>query len=48
MDFREVEELIVDYLVENGDLDVYKLLFNKFLKFLETLDNESRLFYIDK
>lgn len=48
MDFRETEEIIMDYLVENEHLDIYKQLLNKFIQFLENVNDASRLFYIDR
>jgi len=46
MDFRGVEELVMDYLVERDRVDIYELLLNKFIKFLENVHQESRFFYI--
>ena len=47
MDYRGVEELVMDYLVERDRLDIYDLLLEKFIKFLESIAEESRLFFID-
>lgn len=48
MDFRGVEELVMDYLVERDRVDIYEQLLNKFINFLENVHQESRLFYIDR
>ena len=48
MDFRGSEEIVIDYLVETKQTYIYKDLLNKIIKLLESISNESRLFFIDR